>query len=414
MIHLRELGGALIARPSPSLQPKSTSLPDRVSSLYEAKVRDGAIEPDAAQRRLVKLFDDLSDELSAFAKLRRKSVVARIFAKKLAIPRGLYIWGEVGRGKTMLMDLFYDSLDADEKRRVHFHEFMQDVHARIHNWRLAKKEGRALGDDPIAPLAEDLIQHAWLLCFDEFVVTDIADAMLLGRLFTALFDRGCVVVATSNVEPSQLYRNGLNRALFLPFIKLLQERVDVFRLDARTDFRLEKLDNLPIYHYPADHNARGALTDAFHSLSGDKVGRPMVLQVLGRELTISQAANHVARFSFDELCGRPLGAADYLAIADNFHTIVLDGAPAMTVSQRNEAKRFINLIDTLYDRRVKLIISAAAPPQDLYVADSGVEAFEFQRTVSRLIEMQSRDYLALPHGLADSGGSGDATGLVET
>lgn len=387
---------------------------DRVSSLYEAKVRDGAIEADAAQRRLVKRLDDLSRELHAYSSQRSKGLVARIFSRKIEAPRGLYVWGEVGRGKTMLMDLFFDTLEFPGTRRVHFHEFMQDVHARIHEWRQAKRAGRASGDDPIAPLADELIQRAWFLCFDEFVVTDIADAMLLGRLFTALFERGCVVIATSNVEPSQLYRNGLNRALFLPFIKLLQERVDVVRLDARTDFRLEKLDNFPIYHHPADERAHNALSEAFHTLSGEKVGHTIVLKVLGRELTIHRAANHVARFSFDELCGRPLGSADYLAIADNFHTIVLDGAPAMTFNQRNEAKRFINLIDTLYDRRVKLIMSAAAPPQDLYVADVGVEAFEFQRTASRLIEMQSRDYLALPHGLADSSASGDTTGLVET
>jgi cell division protein ZapE len=291
---------------------------------------------------------------------------------------------------------------------------MQDVHGRIHAWRQAKAHGEVKGDDPIAPVADQLVEKAWLLCFDEFAVTDITDAMLLGRLFTALFERGCVVVATSNVEPSNLYSGGLNRALFLPFIAVLERSVEVLKLNSRTDFRLEKLDNADVYYCPADERAKKSLDQIFERLSGERKGSPLELSFLGRILRVNEATDHIAKFTFEELCHRPLGAADYLAMADHFHTIFIADVPVMRQAERNEAKRFITLIDTLYDRRVKLIMSAAAPPNGLYLAEEGREAFEFQRTSSRLIEMQSRDYLALPHGLADSRASGDSSGLVET
>jgi cell division protein ZapE len=238
--------------------------------------------------------------------------------------------------------------------------------------------------------------------------------MILGRLFTALFEHGVVVVATSNVEPDRLYEGGLNRALFLPFIALLQERMEVVRLDARTDFRLEKLAGSPVYHTPADEAAQAALDRAFASLAGRSRGEPARLTVKGHPVEIPQAAGGVARADFADLCAKPLGAADYLAIAQRFHTLILERIPRMGFEQRNEAKRFITLIDTLYDGRVKLLASAEAEAPDLYRAESGREVFEFDRTVSRLIEMRSEEYLSLPHGQADSTGSGSTTGLVET
>ena len=386
-----------------------------VSAAYAAKVREGHLEPDPAQQDLVKRFDALVVELAEHRLARKSSPLGWLFGrrKKPAL-RGLYIWGSVGRGKTMLMDLFFEAAPVRRKRRAHFHSFMADVHARVHAWRQQKKQGLAKGDDPVAPVAEALAEEAWLLCFDEFAVTDIADAMILGRLFEALFARGVVVVATSNVEPSRLYEGGLNRALFLPFIEKVRERMAVFELTARTDFRLEKLNGSPVYHAPADAAARAALDRSFTLLTGRERGAPSELAVLGRMVPVPEAAGHVARFSFEDLCARPLASADYLAVAEQYHTIVLDGVPRFPAHKRNEAKRFINLIDTLYDQHVKLIVSADAPPTELNAGLEGREAFEFDRTVSRLIEMQSQDYLALPHGRTDSTGSGDTTGLVET
>jgi cell division protein ZapE len=291
---------------------------------------------------------------------------------------------------------------------------MADVHERIHLWRQKLKSGEVRGDDPIAPVAASLAEEAWVLCFDEFAVTDIADAMILGRLFTALFGHGVVVVATSNVEPDRLYEGGLNRTLFLPFIGLLKERMEVLRLDARTDFRLEKLAGSPVYHVPADGAARAALDAAFRKLSGRPRGDRVTLTVKGHAVEVPQAAGGIARFDFADLCAKPLGASDYIAVAQAFHTVILDGIPRMGFPERNEAKRFIILIDTLYDHRVKLLASAEAQPPELYAAESGPEVFEFDRTVSRLIEMRSDEYLSMPHGRPDSEASGSTTGLVET
>lgn len=387
---------------------------DRVSSAYEAKVRAGALERDGAQQELAGKLDELVRSLDLYQRSRARLALRRMLSKKVERPRGFYIFGEVGRGKTMLMDLFYEACGVRAKRRVHFHAFMQDVHARIHEWRLAKSKGEVKGDDPIAPVADQLMSEAWLLCFDEFAVTDITDAMLLGRLFTALFERGCVVTATSNVEPSRLYLGGLNRALFLPFIAKLEKNVEVIRLDSRTDFRLEKLANAKVYYHPADDTARARLDDIFVRLSGERRGIPLELSFLGRKLIVKEAANRVARFTFQELCEQPLGAADYLALAEHFHTVILAGVPAMRQSRRNEAKRFITLVDTFYDKRVKLILSAATSPDRLYLAEDGTEAFEFQRTASRLFEMQSLDYLRLPHGSDGLVANGVSSGLAET
>ena len=387
-----------------------------VSDAYDALVRRSVVERDPAQVKLVARLDALALELAEYRLARKSSALGWLFgkARKSRYVRGLYIWGSVGRGKSMLMDLFFDTVQVRHKKRVHFHAFMSDVHARIHEWRQRKKNGLAKGDDPIAPVADALAEDAWLLCFDEFAVSDIADAMILGRLFTALFERGVVVVATSNVEPSRLYEGGLNRALFLPFIALLRERLDVAELTSRTDFRMEKLSGAPVYLVPHDEQSREELARIFTSLTGIAQGKPATLTFLGRELEVREAAGGVARFTFAQLCEAPLASADYLAIAERFHTILIEDIPVLQPHQRNEAKRFINLIDTLYDQKVKLVATAAAQAHELYRGHEGREAFEFDRTVSRLIEMRSHDYLALPHGAADSRASGDTTGLVET
>ncbi len=328
-------------------------------------------------------------------------------------PRGLYIHGPVGRGKTMLMDLFFGVVEVPQKRRAHFHSFMADVHARLHQWRQARKRGEVAGEDPIAPVAAELAREASLLCFDEFAVRDIADAMILGRLFTALFAAGVVVVATSNVDPADLYKDGLNRALFLPFVALLRERLVVVELDARTDYRLEKLVRAPVYYTPLSPKADAALDAAFFALTGVRQGQPAQIELLDRFLHVPQAVGGVARFDFDSLCRRPLGSSDYLAIAERFHTVLIDRIPVLTPAERNEARRFIILVDALYDMRVKLIASAAAEPGALFAGADGGEAFEFARTASRLFEMRSADYLALPHG-RDESRSGDLGGIAET
>ncbi|WP_089174090.1 cell division protein ZapE [Bosea sp. AS-1] len=392
-------------------------MPASITDRYAALVEAGAIERDPAQVAVVKKLEALTAALAARRLARKGSALGWLFGKKpetSEAPKGLYIWGSVGRGKTMLMDMFFEAAPVKRKLRVHFHEFLADVHGRINAYRQKIKAGEVKDGDPIAPVAAELAEEAYLLCFDEFTVTDIADAMILGRLFTALFAAGVVVVATSNVEPSRLYEGGLNRALFLPFIQLLQTKVEVLKLDSRTDFRLEKLGGAPVYHVPADAMAKAALDAAFKALSGVVQGPRTVLTVQGHELVLPQAAGGVARASFADLCAQAYGASDYIALAQRFHTLILDDIPILDYDRRNEAKRFIILIDTLYEHHVKLVASAAAEPHELYHARQGREAFEFDRTVSRLIEMRSEDYLALPHGRPDSMASGDATGLVET
>ena len=386
-----------------------------IAERYCALTNVRSLEFDSAQARLAEALDSLSVKLKGYRADAKPNAFARLMgARPAEPPKGLYVHGPVGRGKTMLMDLFFEAVEVPRKRRAHFHAFMADVHARLHGWRRARKRGEVSGEDPIAPVAADIARDASLLCFDEFAVRDIADAMILGRLFAALLAAGVVVVATSNVAPEELYKDGLNRALFTPFIALLRERLNVVQLDARTDYRLEKLVRAPVYYTPLGPKADAALDAAFLALTGRAEGELAPLEVLGRTLNVPQAAGGVARFDFDTLCRRPLGSADYLEIAEEFHTLVLDRIPAIGPSERNEAKRFTILIDALYDMRVKLIASAAAEPDELFAGTDGAEAFEFQRAASRLHEMRSADYLALPHGREGASRSADLGGIVET
>jgi cell division protein ZapE len=389
--------------------------PTSFHSHYQSLVASGAIEPDGAQAQAAEAFAALDQRLANYRPARRQGLLGRLFADKNgAPPRGLYVHGEVGRGKTMLMDLFFEQSQVEHKRRAHFHEFMAEVHERIYGFRQQIARGEIANGDVIALTATAIYDQAWLLCFDEFHVTDIADAMILRRLFAKLFELGTVVVATSNVAPDDLYKGGLNRALFLPFIAEIADHMDVLRLDARTDFRLEKLAGVKMWLVPADRAAAAALDRAWAKMTGNAPGKPRDIPIKGRILHVPCSANGVARFSFADICERPLAASDYLRLARDYHTIMIDRIPVMDHAQRNAAKRFIALIDTLYDTAVKLMASAEADPASLYVATEGFEANEFKRTASRLIEMSSESYLARPHGYKDSAASGSSTGLVET
>jgi cell division protein ZapE len=389
--------------------------PSSFCAHYQALVSSGAIEPDAAQAEAAEALADLEQRLAHYKPIRKQGLLGRLFADKdEAPPRGLYVYGEVGRGKTMLMDMFFQQSPVEHKRRAHFHEFMAEVHERIFGLRQSIARGEIADGDVIALTAGAIFDQAWLLCFDEFHVTDIADAMILGRLFSRLFELGTVVVATSNVAPDDLYKGGLNRALFLPFIAQISEHMDVLRLDARTDFRLEKLAGVKMWLVPADAGADAALDQAWVRMTGNAPCKPRDISIKGRVLHVPCSAHGVARFSFVDICEKPLAASDYLRLARDYHTILIDHIPVMDYAERNAAKRFIALIDTLYDNAVKLLASAQADPVSLYVASEGNEANEFKRTSSRLIEMSSESYLALPHGHKDSAASGSSTGLVET
>jgi cell division protein ZapE len=393
------------------LSPPSASF----RSHYQDLVSSGAIEPDAAQEEAADALAELEQRLANYKPFRKQGLLGRLFGDKdEPPPRGLYIHGEVGRGKTMLMDLFFQHSSVTHKRRAHFHEFMAEVHERIYGFRQNISRGEIADGDVIGLTAASIFDEAWLLCFDEFHVTDIADAMILGRLFKKLFELGTVVVATSNVAPEDLYKGGLNRALFLPFIAQISDHMEVLRLDARTDFRLEKLVGVKMWLVPADGAADAALDKAWASMTGNAKCKSRDISIKGRVLHVPCSADGVARFSFADLCEKPLAASDYLRLAHDYHTIMVDRIPVMNYNERNAAKRFITLIDTLYDNAVKLMASASVDPLLLYLATEGHEANEFKRTSSRLIEMSSESYLALPHGHKDSAASGSSTGLVET
>src|SRR5512139_731056 len=374
---------------------------------YQAQVASGAIEQDPAQAEVAEAYATLERRLASYKPARKQSLLGRLFGDKDDTPpRGLYVHGEVGRGKTMLMDLFFQHSSVEHKRRAHFHEFMAEVHERIYSYRQNIARGEIDDADVIGLTAHAIFDEAWLLCFDEFHVTDIADAMILGRLFARLFGLGTVVVATSNVAPEDLYKGGLNRALFLPFIAEITNHMDVMRLDARTDFRLEKLQGAKMWLVPADGEADLALNKAWAKMTGNAPGKPRDIAIKGRKLHVPCSAHGVARFSFADICEKPLAASDYLRLAHDYHTIMVDHIPVMDFSERNAAKRFITLIDTLYDNAVKLMASAEANPVSLYLATDGNEANEFKRTSSRLIEMSSESYLSLAHGRKDSTASG--------
>lgn len=362
------------------------SLVDR----YDALVAQGALKRDVAQSSAVARLQSLADTLAARRAPKLPRPLASFFLKAhTPAPRGLYLHGPVGRGKTTLMNLFFEAAPVAKKRRAHFHAFMSDVHERLHRAR----SGAASGADPVAQVAREIAAETRLLCFDEFAVTDIADASILARLFSALFAAGLVVVATSNVEPARLYEGGRNRDLFLPFIALLQKRMDVVRLAAAVDYRAHRDCVGEVYFTPADATARAALDALFLSLSGAEPCAPAEISVKRRSFHVPRAAGRVARFSFAELCGRAHGAADYLTLCENYDAVIVDAAPRLAAEQRNEARRFITLVDVLYEAHTLLAMSADDEPAALYLAAHGAEAREFQRAVSRLTEMRARDYI---------------------
>ena len=380
------------------MQPMPDYAPT-VGEQLRSRVAAGDLQADPGQVRVAAALDSVLHSLRDRRPAAKSSALGWLFARrKPPVPvKGLYIHGSVGRGKTMLMDMFFALAPVRHKRRAHFHAFMADVHARIHAQRQAFKAGETREADPVPPVAAALFAEAELLCFDEFVVTDIADAMILSRLFGELFRLGCVLIATSNVAPRDLYRDGLNRALFLPFVDLLEQHVTVLSLDSPTDYRMEKIDALPVFSAPLDAAAERAMDEAWAVLSDGHAVEEAVVQVQGRTVRVPAAAGRAARFSFADLCEAPLGAADYLALADRFDTVLLDGIPMLGPTKRNEMKRFIILVDAFYDRAVRLIASGAAMPEGLAPERKGTEGFEFDRTVSRLFEMRSRDYLARHH-----------------
>ncbi|WP_370207965.1 cell division protein ZapE [Pararhodobacter marinus] len=354
-----------------------------LTELYDAKVAAGDIRPDAAQRAILPALEERRAFLEQPVK---KGLLGGFFKKAPDGYKGLYLWGGVGRGKSMLMDLFEKSVDIPEKRRVHFHAFMQEVHHGMHE---ARKTGV---DDALAPVGRKVADEVRLLAFDEMQITDITDAMIVGRLFQMLFDAGVVIVTTSNRVPEDLYKNGLNRALFVPFIDLIRQKMDVIEMESETDYRQHRLSGQKVFFSPAGAEARAAINNLWDELTGHAGGTPLVLEVQGRRVEVPHHHNGVARASFWDLCAKPLGPAEYLALAERVRVLILEDIPRLSASNYNEAKRFVTLIDALYEARVRLIASAADEPESLYAEGAG--SFEFERTASRLREMQAADWSA--------------------
>jgi cell division protein ZapE len=362
-----------------------------VRAAYDELIRAGELKPDPAQERAVAALDRLGDQP------RSRGLIGRLLRRREEGPAGVYLWGGVGRGKSMLMDLAFEQIAIAPKRRVHFHEFMIETHALLRDARKSE-EG-----DPIEPVAELIAERARLLAFDEMQVTNPADGMILSRLFGKLLEQGVKVVTTSNRPPSDLYLGGLNRELFLPFIELIEQRMLVVEVNGPTDYRLERLTGVKVWHVPNGAEATAALSQAFFQLTDYPVEDRAKLPAEdidvggGRTLHVPKSLKGVAVFAFKRLCGEARGAADYLAIARRFHTVILVGIPVLTREMRNEAARFVTLIDALYEHKVKLLAAADAEPAGLYPEGDG--SFEFQRTVSRLEEMRSAEYLAQGHGM---------------
>ena len=362
-------------------------------ALAEA-VEAGRLQPDAAQAEAAERLTGLSEAIAAW-----KGGRSGLFARSKPAPRGVYLYGGVGTGKSLMMDLFFETAPIGAKRRVHFHQFLQEIQRRFTAERARKDR------DPAPRVARAVAREARLLCFDELQVTDVGDAMILGRFFQTLLEDGAVIVATSNRRPEDLYKNGINRQLFEPFIDLIKDRLDVMKLDSGRDYRLERLEAAPVYYTPLGAEADAAMDAAFERLTLGARPRSCEITVGGRTLDVPREAAGVARFAFADLCDRPLGPADYLAVAERFHTVMIDHVPLLTPERRDQAKRFSTLIDALYEVKTKLVMSAAAEPGDLY--PQGDYAFEFQRTASRLMEMRSHAYLAAERKGDGSGEPGD-------
>lgn len=366
---------------------------DSPLSAYQALVAANLLRDDHGQAEAMQVLQRFYETLVARHDPRTSSWFSRLVHRTPTMPDdcGIYLWGDVGRGKSMLMDLFYDKLPIEKKRRVHFHAFMQEVHGRIHSWRQLKPKA-----DLIKWVVEEMAQEVHVLCLDELQVHDITDAAIISRLFTLLFQYGVSVVFTSNRPPMDLYKDGIQRDQFLPFIDLIERRLDVLKIKSNTDYRLEQLRAIrETYVHPLGEKADDFIYRTYRTLTQDHSSDAITLHVKGRRIEIEKAACGVAWLTFAELCERPLGAADYLEISALFHTVLLQNIPILSPEKRNEAKRFVTLIDTLYEHKVKLICSAEAPPEALYPTGDG--SFEFARTVSRLLEMQSERYMGLEH-----------------
>ena len=359
-----------------------------LATTYEARLAEGDLRPDPAQQAALAILQDFAVRLRDYQP-RSPTLLNRLFGKATPAPRGLYIYGDVGRGKSMLMDLFFGAVAVEKKRRVHFHQFMLEIHARLHHLQNTN------APDILPCVAREIALETWLLCFDEFHVGNIADAMILGRLFEALFECGVVVVSTSNWHPDMLYKNGLQRDRFLPFIGLIKKQMEVYCLNGTVDHRFEQTQKLSSYLHPLTGDNTTALQNIFYRLTDNAEPEPFVLPVQGRQLHVTHAAKGIGFFNFSELCETALGSADYLALAESLHTIIIDNVPCFSAEKRNETTRFINLIDALYEAKTQLYLAAEAVPEKL--APQGELNFPFQRTLSRLMEMQGEEYRQKPH-----------------